>query len=145
MHWGLLFSGVDEAFMSGLVVKKVERSLVYQGVLSPTTKRSPEPVYGVALLDCRGDLLGASRAEGLPGEVGMPNGVNLRTHDLRSYLGEDRGFTRPRRFPLVSAIWVHVRGERVRVGIYQESGAPGSERFDLDLGSIVAILSNQTA
>ena len=52
----------------------------------------------------------------------MPLGLNLRTHDLRSYLGEDRGFLRPRRFPLVSATWVQVKSRRVRVGIYVESG-----------------------
>jgi hypothetical protein len=77
----------------------------------------------------------------------MPLGLNLRTHDLRSYLGEDRGFHRPRHFPLVSATWVQVKGRRVRVGIYVESGGlpMSADIVDPDLGSIAAILSGQLA
>jgi hypothetical protein len=118
---------------------------VYQGVLSPSAKSLGEPVYGVVLLDRHGGLLGASTATSLPGEVAMPLGVNLRTHDLRSYLGEDRGFLRPRRFPLVSATWVQVKSKRVRVGIYMESGDAhvSADGLDPDLGSIAAILSAQ--
>jgi hypothetical protein len=92
--------------MSGLLDMRIGQSPVYQGVLPPSAKGPAEPVYGVVLLDRQGGLLGASTATSLPGEVAMPLGVNLRTHDLRSYLGEDRGFLRPRRFPLVSATWV---------------------------------------
>jgi hypothetical protein len=99
----------------------------------------------VALLDRRGDLLGACHAAHLPGEVAMPLGLNLRTHDLRSYLAEDRGFHRPRRFPLMSATWVQVKDRRVRVGIYMEQGGPvcGADALEPDLGSIAAILSGQ--
>jgi hypothetical protein len=131
--------------VSGLLDRRIGHSPVYQGVLSPSAKSLAEPVYGVVLLDRYGGLLGASTAISLPGEVAMPLGVNLRTHDLRSYLGEDRGFLRPRRFPLVSAAWVQVKGKRVRVGIYMESGDAhvSAERLDPDLGSIAAILSAQ--
>ena len=131
--------------MSGLFDSRIGHSPVYQGVLPPSAQSSSEPVYGVALLDRRGGLLGASTASSLPGEVAMPLGLNLRTHDLRSYLGEDRGFLRPRRFPLVSAAWVQVKSRRVRVGIYMESGVScvSSDRLDPDLGSIAAILSAQ--
>jgi hypothetical protein len=133
--------------MSGLVDRQAGRSPVFQGVLDQSRKRSAEPLYGVVLLDRLGSLLGASTAAGLPGEVAMPLGLNLRTHDLRSYLGEDRGFHRPRRFPLVSAAWVQVKGKRVRLGIYMEAGGPqvSSDRIDPDLGSIAAILSSQMA
>ena len=131
--------------MSGLLDMGIEHSLVYQGVLPPSARGPAEPVYGVALLDRHGGLLGASTATSLPGEVAMPLGVNLRTHDLRSYLGEDRGFLRPRRFPLVSATWVQVKSKRVRVGIYMEAGGTpiSSDVIDPDMGSIVAILSAQ--
>jgi hypothetical protein len=131
--------------MSGLLDRRIGRSPVYQGALPPTVKRPAEPDYGVVLLDRQGSLLGASTAASLPGEVAMPLGVNLRTHDLRSYFGEDRGFLRPRRFPLVSATWVQVKGKRVRVGIYMESGGPyvNSDLLEPDLGSIAAILSAQ--
>ncbi len=131
--------------MGGLADRRIGRSPVYQGVLDPSLRWSPEPDYGVVLLDRRGDLLGACRASSLPGEVSMPLGLNLRTHDLRSYL-EDRGFHRPRRFPLVSAAWLQVKGKRVRIGIYMEAGGPhvSADVIDPDLGSIAAILSGQT-
>ena len=131
--------------MSGLLDTRIGHSPVYQGVLPPTVNGSAEPVYGVVLLDRHGSLLGASTATSLPGEVAVPLGLNLRTHDLRSYLDEDRGFLRPRRFPLVSATWVQVKSKRVRVGIYMESGGlhVSSDVLEPDLGSIVAILSAQ--
>ena len=133
--------------MSGLQNRRIGHSPVYQGALPPTVNCPAEPVYGVVLLDRQGSLLGASTAVSLPGEVAMPLGVNLRTHDLRSYLGEDRGFLRPRRFPLVSATWVQVKSNRVRVGIYMESGGPraNSDMLEPDLGSVAAILSAQVA
>jgi hypothetical protein len=131
--------------MSGLVERRVGRSPVYQGVLEQSQRWISETVYGVALLDRRGCLLGASTASGLPGEVAMPLGVNLRTHDLRSYLDEDRGFNRPRRFPLVSAAWVNVKGNRLRIGLYVESGGSGvnPDLLEPDFGAIAAILSRQ--
>jgi hypothetical protein len=128
-----------------MVDTRVGRSTVYQGVGEPPRRLGPEPAYGVALLDRRGCLLGASTASSLPGEVAMPVGLNLRTHDLRSYLDEDRGFHRPRRFPLVSAIWVQVKGKRMRIGLYVESGGaqPSPDLLEPDLGAIAAILSGQ--
>ena len=47
----------------------------------------------------------------------------------------------------MSATWVQVRSERVRAGIYMESGdrRVSSERLEPDLGSIAAILSGQVA
>jgi hypothetical protein len=133
--------------MSGLLNSRIGPSPVHQGVLPPPVKSSTEPVYGVVLLDRHGCLLGASTATSLPGEVAMPPGLNLRTHDLRSYLDEDRGFMRPRRFPLVSATWVQVKSKRVRVGIYMEAGGPhaSSDVIEPDQGSIVAILSAQVS
>jgi hypothetical protein len=133
--------------MSGFAEMQAGRSPVFQGVLEPSRKWAAEPLYGVVLLDRLGGLLGASTAAGLPGEVAMPLGLNLRTHDLRSYLGEDRGFHRPRRFPLVSATWLQVKGKRVRLGIYMEAGGPqvSSDLIDSDLGSVTAILSSQLA
>ncbi len=109
--------------MGGAADSLAGRSEIYQSTRDSSLKRSREPVYGVVLLDRHGGLLGACGAVDLPGEVTMPLGLNLRTHDLRSYLGEDRGFFRPRRFPLVSAAWVQVKGRPVRVGIYVESAA----------------------
>lgn len=134
-----------EVRVSGFVDRRMGRSPVYQGVLELSHRWSRDPEYGVVLLDRGGDLLGACHAAELPGEVTMPLGLNLRTHDLRSYLGEDRGFHRPRRFPLVSATWVHVKGRRVRIGIYMEQGGPtvSPDLVEPDLGSIAAILSGQ--
>lgn len=127
------------------VHREVRRSPVYQGLSARALKHPAEPAYAVALLDRQGNLLGACTARSLPGEVEMPLGVNLRTHDLRSYLGEDRGFFRPRLFPLVSASWIQVESRQVRVGIYMESGGRrvNGDGLDPDLGSIAAILSTQ--
>jgi hypothetical protein len=127
------------------VRREVRRPPVCQGLPARAINHPPEPAYAVALLDRQGNLLGACTAKSLPGEVEMPLGVNLRTHDLRSYLGEDRGFFRPRSFPLVSASWIQVESRRVRVGIYMESGGrrTNGDVFEPDLGSIAAILSTQ--
>jgi len=125
---------------------KTGRSDVWQSALEQSLRRVPDPAtYGVALLDRHGSLLGACSVASLPGEVAMPLGLNLRTHDLRSYLGEDRGFHRPRRFPLVSAVWMQVKDRRVRVGIYVESGGSqvSAEAIEPDLASVAAILSGQ--
>jgi len=124
---------------------QVRRSPVYQGVLTQSPPRLVEPTYGVVLFDQQGNLLGASTAGSLPGEVETPPGVDLRKQDLRCYLG--CRFLGGRRFPLVSATWVQVKGERVRAGLYMESGDRhvGLEGLEPDLGSIVAILSGQVA
>jgi hypothetical protein len=131
--------------MSGMVDRREGRSTAYQGVAAPPRRLGSEPAYGVVLLDRRGCLLGASTAGSLPGEVAMPLGLNLRTHDLRSYLDEDRGFHRPRRFPLVSATWLQVKGRRLRIGLYMETGGPhpSPDLLEPDLGAIAAILSGQ--
>ena len=108
-------------------------------------RRGNEPVFGVALIDGRGNLLGAGTAGDLAGEVEIPPGVDPRKDDLNSFLGEGLDAAGGRRFPLVSATWVQVRSRRVRVGIYMESGEclVNPERLDLDLGRVAAILSNQ--
>jgi hypothetical protein len=134
--------------MSGLGEMKTTSSEMGESAPEFSLQRgSDTAAYGVALLDRYGSLLGACSAASLPGEVAMPLGLNLRTHDLRSYLGEDRGFHRPRRFPLASATWMQVRGRQVRVGIYVESGGPQvvAEAIEPDLASVAAILSGQLA
>lgn len=131
--------------MSGLVHSRVVPLPVVPGM--PACRPTPpvQQTYGIVLLDRRGNLLGASSAPDMPGEVGMPPGIDLRTQDLRRYLAQSEASSTGRRFSLVSATWVHVRGRRVRVGIYMESGgrAISPERLEPDAGSIVAILSNQ--
>jgi hypothetical protein len=131
--------------MSGLIGRRVGRSAVHQGPAGLARSAGSEPAFGVVLLDRGGCLLGASTAGSLPGEVAMPLGLNLRTHDLRSYLDEDRGFHRPRRFPLVSATWVQVKGRRLRIGLYMEAGGghPSADLLEPDLGAIAAILGGQ--
>jgi hypothetical protein len=133
--------------MSAPEKRDTHRSPVCQAGFGYRGGGAVEPGYAVALLDRQGNLLGACTATSLPGEVEMPLGVNLRTHDLRSYLSQDRGFFRPRLFPLVSASWVQVDSRRVRVGIYVESGdrRVSTDRLEPDLGSIAAILSAQVA
>jgi hypothetical protein len=133
--------------MDTLLNGQVRRSPVYQNVLKPPIRRPVEPTYGIVLLDRQGNLVGASTAGSLPGEVEMPRGVNLREQDLRSYLCEVRGFPRGRHFPLVTATWVQVKSTRVRVGVYMESGDWGvsPEGLEPDLSSIAAILSAQVA
>ncbi len=58
----------------------------------------------------------------LPGYVEVPRGINLRVQDLRPYLDGGLGDWRGRAFSLVSAMWLRVKGEQVRVGIYVENG-----------------------
>jgi hypothetical protein len=108
-------------------------------------RRLSEPVFGAALIDQRGNLLGAGIASNLAGEVEVPPGIDLRREDLSSYLDGGLGSAGGRRFPLVSATWVQVRSKRVRVGIYMESGdwLVNPERVELDLGRVAAILSTQ--
>jgi hypothetical protein len=141
------FSGAREAQMSGLVDRRAGRSKVYQGALGSPLTCPVEPLYGVALLDRHGGLLGAGATASLPGEVEVPPGVDLRARDVRCYLGEDRGHLGGRRFPLVSATWVSVKSKRVRIGIYMESGERHitPDQLDPDLGAIAAILSAQVA
>ncbi len=124
-----------------------------QGVEAPVCGaprlRCPRPAvqaaFAVALVDRHGNLLGASASSGLPGEVEVPAGTNLRDRDLRSCFGEERPTGRGRSFPLVSATWVQVKSTRVRVGIYMERGDPcvNPERLDLDLGAVAAIIGSQ--
>jgi hypothetical protein len=113
--------------------------------VSRWTGRPTETVFGMALVDRNGNLLGAGAASGLAGEVEVPLGVDLRRADLSRYFDGDLDGARGRRFPLVSATWVQVKSKRVRVGIYMERGdrPVNPERLDLDLGRIAAILGNQ--
>lgn len=134
--------------MSGLVRSRVVPLQVVHGGLRRPAKLATQPIYGIALLDRHGNLLGASTAPDLPGEVEMPPGVDLRTQDLRRYLaGEGVPLFHGRRFSLVSAAWVQVRTKRVRVGVYMEQGgtAVSPEGIEPDTGSIAAILSSQVA
>jgi len=125
--------------------RQVVDAQVVQAPASRLARRTTEPAFGVALVDRRGNLLGASTASGLPGEVEVPLGMNLREEDLRSYCGGGRCDARGRSFPLVSATWVQVKSQRVRVGIYMEKGEwlVSPERLDPDLVAIAAILSGQ--
>lgn len=104
-----------------------------------------EAAFGVVLVDRRGNLLGASASAGLPGEVEVPPGANLREQDLRPYCKGDRITGEGRSFPLVSATWVEVKSTRVRVGIYMEAGVPrlSPDGLDLDLGAVAAIIGRQ--
>ena len=131
--------------MDGRVVKTHVVQPSSSRSASGWTRRATEPVFGVALVDRQGNLLGAGTASGLAGEVEVPHGIDLRKEDLRSCLDGDLGGARGRRFPLVSATWVQVKSKRVRVGIYMETGEclVSPERLDLDLGRVAAILSNQ--
>ena len=124
---------------------RVVQAHVVQAPASRWARRTVEPAFGVALVDRRGNLLGASTSSTLPGEVGVPLGMNLREEDLRSYFSGSQGGARERRFPLVSATWVQVKSKRVRVGIYMEKGEwlVSPERLDLDLAAVAAILSSQ--
>jgi hypothetical protein len=104
-----------------------------------------DPVFAVTLFDCQGNLLGGSTVASLPGHVEVPRGINLRVQDLHPYLDGSSGDWRGRAFSLVSATWLRVRGERVRVGIYMENG-PGQMSLDylqLDLAAMAAILESQ--
>ncbi len=124
---------------------RVAKAPVVEAPASRWARRTPEPVFGVALVDRLGNLLGAGTARSLAGEVEVPLGMDLRKEDLRSYFDGGAGGTKGRRFPLVSATWVQVKSKRVRVGIYMEMGecCVSPERLDLDLGRIAAILSSQ--
>jgi hypothetical protein len=107
--------------------------------------RGADPAFAVTLFDRRGNLLGGSTVASLPGHVEVPRGINLRIQDLHPYLDGSPGDWRGRAFSLVSAMWLRVKGERVRVGIYAEDGQ-GRMSLDimqLDLASMAAILEDQ--
>jgi hypothetical protein len=125
--------------------RQVADAQVVQAPASRLARRASEPAFGIALVDRQGNLLGASTARGLPGEVEVPLGMNLRREDLRSYVGGGRCDARGRSFPLVSATWVQVKGKQVRLGIYMEKGdwLVSPERLDLDIVAVAAILSGQ--
>ena len=110
-----------------------------------SSRVSVDAAFGVALVDRLGNLLGASTSAGLPGEVAVPPGTNLREHDLRPYCETASCSAGARSFPLVSATWVQVKSRKVRVGIYMEKGDPcvSAESLDLDLGAVAALLSAQ--
>jgi hypothetical protein len=102
-------------------------------------------LFAVTLFDCRGNLLGGSLVASLPGHVEVPRGINLRVSDLRPYLSDGHGDWRERAFALVSAVWLRVKSERVRVGIYMEngSGQVSLDRLQPDLAAMAAILEGQ--
>jgi len=102
-------------------------------------------LFAITLFDCRGNLLGGSLVASLPGHVEVPRGLNLRVNDLRPYLSSGRGDWRERAFALVSAVWLRVKSERVRVGIYMEDGPGqvGLDRLQPDLAAMAAILEGQ--
>ncbi len=131
--------------MNGRVVKAHVVPASASPSASRWARRTTEPVFGVALVDRHGNLLGAGTANGLAGEVEVPLGTDLRKEDLRSYFDGCLDGAGGRRFPLVSATWVQVKSKRVRVGIYMETGEclVSPERLDLDVGRIAAILSSQ--
>lgn len=133
--------------MSGLVRSRVVPLQVAHQALQRPSRAAAQPTYGAVLLDRKGNLLGASVASDLSGEVEVPLGIDLRGQDLRHYFAVDGPLCRGRRFSLVSATWIQVRSKRVRVGVYMEVGksSVSFERLELDTGSIVAILSNQLA
>ena len=102
--------------------------------------------FAVALLDGGENLLGASMTPGLPGKIDLPASLNLREADLRPYLaGDVKGGGGRRRFALVSATWVMVKGRQVRLGVYVEGAEEARrwERLDLDLSAVLAILKAQ--
>jgi hypothetical protein len=108
-------------------------------------RRGADPVFAVILFDCQGNLLGGSTVASLPGHIEVPRGINLRVQDLHPYLDGSPGDWRGRAFSLVSATWLRVKGERVRVGMYMENG-PGQTSLDslqLDLAAMAAILESQ--
>ena len=102
-------------------------------------------VFAVALLDRDENLLGASLAQGLPGEIALPTDIRLRDSDLRPYLAGGLGGVGRRTFSLVSATWLGVRGRQVRLGVYVEGAeeAPRWEQLNLDLSAVTAILETQ--
>jgi hypothetical protein len=118
---------------------------VLQGPFSRPVSPIAEPVFAAALVDRHGNLLGAGPASRLQGEVEVPPGLNLRKEDLRYFFDGGAAGARARRFPLVSATWLQVKGKRVRLGVYMELGDAivTAEGLDLDVASITAILSGQ--
>jgi hypothetical protein len=102
-------------------------------------------MFAVALLDRRANLLGASMASALPGEIELPAGINLREADLRPYLKAHLRGPQGRTFPLVSATWLRVKGRPIRLGVYGEEAKESArwEQLDLDLSAITAILEAQ--
>jgi len=131
----------------GFAVNGFAHSVQVQQPASGPAVQEADPVFAVTLFDCRGNLLGGSVVASLPGDVEVPRGINLRVEDLRPYFDDSRRQLRGRLFSLISAIWLGVRGERVRVGIYMERG-PGRISFDVldldrDLPAMAAILESQ--
>ncbi len=102
-------------------------------------------MFAAALYDSGDSFLGANLMKDLPGELGLPEDVRFRDADLHTYLTLEVDETKHRRFPLVSATWIRVRGRRVRLGVYVENveRAQSWEALHLELSAVNAVLEAQ--
>ena len=95
-------------------------------------------MFAVAVLDRTGSLLFATLSRVMPGQVGLsfdPSGQVKRAYLEQAEEGS-------RVFPIATAGWIQVAGEKMRLGVYAEGVESFAEFAELDphLSSIVRAL-----
>ncbi len=86
-----------------------------------------EKVFALAVVDGTGTLLFATLGRVMPGQIGLS--FDSSGHVKRAHLEHaDEG---SRVFPIASAGWVEVAGERMRLGVYTEGVGLFSEFAEL--------------
>jgi hypothetical protein len=85
-------------------------------------------VFAVAVLDRTGALLFATQSRVMPGQVGLSFDANGQVK--RAYL--ERADEGSRVFPIASAGWIEVAGEKMRLGVYAEGTDSFAEFAALD-------------
>ena len=85
-------------------------------------------MFAVAVLDRTGSLLFATLSRVMPGQVGLsfdPSGHVKRAHLEHADEGS-------RVFPIASAGWIEVAGEKLRLGVYAEGVDSFTQFAELD-------------
>jgi hypothetical protein len=95
-------------------------------------------VFAVAVLDRTGSLLFTALSRVMPGQVGLsfdPSG-----QVKRAYM--EHADEASRIFPIATAGWIEVEGERMRLGVYSEDADSFAQFAELDpyLSDIVRTL-----
>ena len=84
-------------------------------------------MFALAVLDRTGSLLFATLSRVMPGQIGLS--FDSGGHVKRAYL--ERADEGSRVFPIASAGWIEVAGERMRLGVYTEGVGLFSEFAEL--------------
>jgi hypothetical protein len=86
-------------------------------------------VFAVAVLDDAGKCQYVALCRVMPGRIGLSFDAAGRVIHLHLERVEEGS----RIFPIATAGWINVAGEKMRLGVYQESSAKVMEFAELDL------------